>query len=141
VLTIPDNFADLYHLPMPVLNAIRSTIADHLPAQLEAPSKVSLFVYDNDTLVVHNFRDEQVSAGLVVPPGVERLTDVRTGERLTVQDRRGGQGNTSRVVARAASFTLPPHSFRALRMERSPVRQGQRNAQITAPASSRNGTT
>ena len=44
VLTIPENFADLYHYPALALNAIRSEITDHLPVQLEAPAKVSLFV-------------------------------------------------------------------------------------------------
>ena len=63
VLTIPENFSDLSNYPEPVLNAIRRVVAASLPVKLEAPGKVSLFVYDNGAFIVHNFRDEPVSVG------------------------------------------------------------------------------
>ncbi|MES2605574.1 MAG: hypothetical protein V4603_11600, partial [Pseudomonadota bacterium] len=44
VLAIPDNFADLYRLPSVVLTAIRQTLSQDLPAYLDAPGEVSLFV-------------------------------------------------------------------------------------------------
>jgi hypothetical protein len=55
VLTVPDNFADLYELPAPVLDHIRAAMSKGLPVRLTGPSRVSLFAYDNGTFVVHSF--------------------------------------------------------------------------------------
>jgi hypothetical protein len=65
VLVVPENFADFYHYPASALNEIRRVLTSQLPVRLEGPSKVALFVYDNGTAVVHNFRDEPVEATLV----------------------------------------------------------------------------
>jgi len=54
VLTIPDNFADLYALPAPALDHIRRVVTKGLPVRLQGPSRVSLFAYDNDTYVIHS---------------------------------------------------------------------------------------
>jgi hypothetical protein len=119
VLTIPENYADLYHYPEPVLNAIRATITSHVPVKLEAPGKVSLFVYDNGTFIAHNFRDESVKVTAVLDPKTGRVEDVTSREKLSLADRRGGagKGKPSAVIAKTVSFTLPPHSFRALRTQ------------------------
>ena len=116
VLVIPENFADLYELPEAVLNAIRATVTSHLPVKLEAPGKVSLFVYDNGTFVTHSFSDEPVKVTAVLDAKTARVEDAVTKEKLSVAERRGSSGkNQSAVVAKTVSFTLPPHSFRALR--------------------------
>jgi hypothetical protein len=116
VLTIPENFADLYALPAPVLNAFRRVIGRALPVQLEAPGKVSLFAYDNDTFVVHNFRDEPATARAIVRAGSTDLQDLVTGETLSLTrvetPARFGQPSAADA---AAEFVLPPHSFRAFR--------------------------
>jgi hypothetical protein len=118
VLTIPENFADLYRYPAAALNAIRSTLTDHLPVQLEAPSKVSLFVYDNSTFVVHNFRDEPVEVTAILDANSARMEDVLSKEAIRLRDRRGSQGinKPSIVVAKTATVSLPPHSFRGFRI-------------------------
>ena len=115
VLTIPENFADLSNYPEPVLNAIRRVITAALPVQLEAPGKVSLFVYDNGAFIVHNFRDEPVDAGLVLRAGVASLADLVTGEKLATTERKEPvrSGGAARSLP-VATFTLAPHSFRAL---------------------------
>lgn len=116
VLTIPENFADLYHYPQAALNAIRAVVASNLPVKLEAPSKVSLFLYDNGTAIVHNFNDEAVEVKLVFDPKTSQLENIASGEKLVLADRRGSAAqNTSTVVAKYATFSVPPHSFRALR--------------------------
>jgi hypothetical protein len=118
VLTIPENFADLYHIPEPALNAIRRHLTSHLPVQLDAPGKVSLFVYDNDTFVVENFRDESVSAGAVLGLNRTTIEDLISGEVLPTEERRAspGWGKPPVAINRAATFTVPPHSFRAFRV-------------------------
>jgi len=114
VLTIPENFSDLSSYPEPVLNAIRRVVTSALPVKLEAPGKVSLFVYDNNTFIVHNFRDEPVDAGVTLRAGITGLTDLKTGERLAVTERQQAArfGAPASSVS-AARFALPPHSFRA----------------------------
>jgi hypothetical protein len=97
-----------------VLNAIRRVVTTALPVKLEAPGKVSLFVYDNNTFIVHNFRDEPVSVGVALATGVGSLDDLASGEKLPTSERkeaaRFGMAATSTPVA---TFTLAPHSFRA----------------------------
>ncbi len=117
VLTIPDNFADLYHYPEAPLNALRIALAGHLPVVLEAPSKVSLFVYDNKTFVVHNFRDEATKIRLVVDPKANRFEEIESGARVRLADRRGNTAPNKPpvVIAKFAEIGLAPHSFRAFR--------------------------
>ena len=52
VLTVPDDFGNLYDYPAPALNEIRRHLCKDLDLYLEGPSKLSLFVYDNDTVIV-----------------------------------------------------------------------------------------
>ncbi len=119
VLTIPENFADLYHLPEPALNAIRRFITAHLPVQLEAPGKVSLYVYDNGTFIVENFRDEAVEAHAVLGLEHTKIEDIVSGEVIDTTERSMLQHwNKPPVpVGRAAAIQLPPHSFRAFRIK------------------------
>jgi len=46
LLTIPDNFIDLYHLPEPVITRIKQTLTADFPVMLEGPGYTSLFLYD-----------------------------------------------------------------------------------------------
>jgi len=62
VLSVPDNKDDLYNLPVGVLNKLKEFVAGNLPARLEAPAQVAMFQYDNDTLIVESFLDENVDA-------------------------------------------------------------------------------
>jgi hypothetical protein len=119
VLTIPENFADLYHYPEAVLNAIRRIITKHLPVRLEAPAKVSLFVYDNGTFIVENFRDEAVKAGVSLGLQVNQLWDIASHENIATTQRKEspGWGKPEVPVAKIAAFTVPPHSFRAFRID------------------------
>lgn len=71
VLTIPEDFSDLYEYPTQALNSIRTILGRDLKARLEGPSKVALFVYDNDKVIVESFRDEVCQATVVV--GTKRI--------------------------------------------------------------------
>jgi hypothetical protein len=117
VLTIPENFSDLSNYPQPVLDAIRRVIGAALPVKLEAPGKVSLFVYDNGTFIVHNFRDEPVNAAVSLRAGAT-LSDLATGEKLATTARaQAARFGAPAVQSAAARFALAPHSFRAFRIE------------------------
>ncbi len=114
VLTIPENFADLSNYPAPALNAIRRVITAALPVRLEAPGKVSLFVYDNGTFIVHNFRDEPVDAAVNLRAGIASMTDLLSGEKLAATERKDSpRFGAPPLPSSVAAFTIAPHSFRA----------------------------
>ena len=73
VLTIPDDMGNLYDYPAAALTEIRRVMSQDLDFYLDGPSKVSLFLYDNHTLIVENFNDEPVDIKLVCEP--DRLSE------------------------------------------------------------------
>ena len=86
VLTIPDDYGDLYYYPAGALNVIRRTMSKDVGAYIEGPSKVALFPYDNKTLVVENFNDNPVTLRIVVNSKVGSLQNLLTGEQLKPAD-------------------------------------------------------
>ncbi len=114
VLTIPDNFADLYNLPEGVLNKIRDTLSKHHFVRLYGPAKVSLFLYDNNTALVHSFRDESASVKLVAEKGKE-VKDILSGEMLKGRDVPGFWRQPS--TEKTFDLILKPHSYRVIKVE------------------------
>ncbi|HWL15371.1 MAG TPA: hypothetical protein VNR00_07185 [Opitutus sp.] len=112
VLTMPENFGDLYELPAPVLNVIRRTASKGLFVRIEGPSKLALLPYDNRAMIVQSFRDEPAEVRLVVGSEVTRLKNEITGEELTAQVERTGGGFMAPVEEqRVFTLTVKPHSF------------------------------
>lgn len=119
VLTIPENFSDLSELPAPVLNAIRARLTAHLPVQLEAPGRISLFTYDNGTFIVESFRDEPVDVAVTAGLDHAAIEDLLTNEVI--------KGETISIAARwtqsptphhnAMRFKLAPHSYRVFQLK------------------------
>jgi hypothetical protein len=113
VLTIPDNFNDLYKLPQDVLARIRGVLMQDMLVRLDAPPQVMLFLYDNDTCIVESFLDEPVDVGLVVRGETPGVTDAVSGEVLSgdpLQDWRGEPTGEARFET-----SIGPHSFRVFR--------------------------
>ena len=118
VLTIPDDFGNLYDYPAEALNVIRRTMSKDVGAYIEGPAKVALFPYDNKTLVVENFNDEAVTVAVVINSKVNSLRNLLTGE--TFQPKAESQ-RTSNRYARGRFFShdgatvfelkLPAHSY------------------------------
>ena len=73
VLTVPQAQGDLYAYPQPVLNTIRQLLGRELFVRLDAPSRVSLFVYDNDKFIVESFQETPVPNARVITD--ERITN------------------------------------------------------------------
>ena len=82
VLTIPDDFGNLYDYPAGALNVIRRAMSKDVGAYIEGPAKVALFPYDNRTMVVENFNDDAVSLRVVINSKVSVLRNLLTGEQL-----------------------------------------------------------
>lgn len=113
ILTVPDNFTDLYSLPARVLARISETVAKDLYVRMEAPAKVSLFVYDNDTFIVHSFLDEPADVRLVLDglfSGVMALSPESAGNAGIMSLSPESAGNAGVV-----DISIKPHSFRVFR--------------------------
>lgn len=119
ILTIPDNAADLYDLPVEVLNKIRQVMCRGLNVQIEGASQVSLYVYDNHTCVVESFLDKETEVKIVLPGGVGRITDLETKQFINGEVRKPGFSYIERVQQEKSvySFVVRPHSFRVFRLD------------------------
>lgn len=119
VLTIPDNPADLYRLPQGILNRIRDVLSgEDLKFRIEAPSKVSLFVYDNDSFIVESFLPEETIVRVVAGPGVTSITDLQTQEVINSNDRAASR-IWGRKVEEKSGFNVivRPHSYRVFQAD------------------------
>ena len=106
VMTIPDDYGNLYDLPEGVLNAYRRILSQDLDMYIEGPAKVSLFLYDNGTFIVESFRDEPVTIRLVTNKKIEAVKDMLKGtlvEKLPENQR----DHANRYL-----ITLMPHSYK-----------------------------
>jgi hypothetical protein len=112
VLTIPDNFTDLYEIPEPALNAIRSYVMTDFPVRLDAPAKVSLFAYDNGSFIVESFRDEPTDVTILLPEG-SALTNLVTGDHPAALPPAKPQRGIYPPQTRGNAFRvhLQPHSY------------------------------
>lgn len=119
ILTIPDNFSDLYSLPAEVLNKIREVMCMPLKVQLEGPSQVSLYVYDNNTCIVESFQDKETEVKLVTLKQYRRITDLGNHQVVTGETRKPGFSYIERNKPERSVYPLviKPHSFRVLRFE------------------------
>lgn len=119
VLTVPDNFNDLYRLPQGVLTALRSYIGEGLAETMDAPSQVSLMEYDNHTFVVQSFRDEPVTVTVSVAGNAKELRNLATGRTVqaslpsSAPDRREDGGTPGAPQRASFQIELLPHSFQA----------------------------
>ena len=136
ILTIPDNFNDLYSLPVKVLSRISETIVNEMYIRLESPSKVSLFVYDNDTFIVHSFRDEPADLRLVLDESIHSVKDLFPEEAKVPENYfffGAGKHEATKEIYDAAELpgffgrktskksvdiTVKPHSYKVFRCQR-----------------------
>ena len=120
VLTIPDNFADLYHYPPEVWKAIKQILMKNIFVRVDGPTGIALFVYDNHTFIVHSFRDESSDVRIILDPECTKLHDLESGEVLSVSEHiqpllfRGRQFGEDKA---AFDTQIKPHSYRVFRSE------------------------
>ena len=115
ILTIPDNFTDLYELPAETLNAIRSYVLGNFPVRVEGPAKVCLFAYDNGTFIVESFRDAPADVQ-VLATNASSLSDLVSGEKLTGTSHKGR--HPAEPATTAFTMTLAPQSYRVFQIGR-----------------------
>lgn len=115
VLTIPDNFNDLYALPSGVTGAIKNYLMRGFPVRLDGPAQVALFAYDNHTFIVESYLDTPADVTISVTRSFSRLKNLVSGDDLDGQPRKGNNADEKRA---AFKIHLPPHSYEVFRMER-----------------------
>ena len=115
ILNIPDNFDDLYALPLEVLTRIKEIVTNDLFVRLESPAQVALFVYDNDTFIVESFLDNDMDTQMVLDDRFTQIRDILSGEVFFSADL-PNKGNHSKGKTGYA-VSISPHSFRVFRAE------------------------
>ncbi len=108
VLTIPDNFGDLYKLPEDVINMLKNIIMKDIYVSTESISRISLFVYDNNTFIIHSFLPHREEVKIVIKGKADELTEL-TGNRVLEGVRHGNRTEFS--------FSINPHSYQVFRVE------------------------
>jgi hypothetical protein len=117
VLTIPENFNDLYLLPAPVLAQIRRYVMGDFPVSIDAPGKVSLMAYDNDTFVVESYRDEPVKVTVTAAGTLAHIRDLASGTEVVGSPVPQWRGRTT-TPRTTFQIEVPPHSFVAFEEEK-----------------------
>jgi hypothetical protein len=118
VLTIPDNFADLYYYPPEVWKVIKQTLMQNTFVRIDGPTGIALFTYDNHTFVVHSFRDEAADIRIILDPQYSELLDLSSGEVVSVSERIkpvlffGRQFGEDKA---GFDTQIKPHSYRVFR--------------------------
>jgi hypothetical protein len=115
VLTVPENPNDLYSLPQPVLTSIRHYAMEGFPVQIDAPSQVSLFAYDNGTLVVESYLGEPAQVTVSALGNYAKLRNLATGETV---EGKPAVGKANAPARTEFGVAIPPHSFVAFAIER-----------------------
>ena len=118
VLTIPENFSDFYNYPEEVLNQIRELVNSSFDLTINGPSKVSLFLYDNDTFVVESFNDNPVEIEVVMTEKVKSITNISTGEKLKMEviPEVKFWGRVFAPEKYSYTVQLPTHSFKGFKI-------------------------
>jgi hypothetical protein len=119
ILTVPENFSDLYNLPNEALNIIRKACGSKMKVSIEGPGKISLFVYDNNTCIVESFLDDATTVNIVTAKPYKTLTEITSGEKINGTERPAQiRWNLPRNDgSNVFSISLKPHSFRVFRFQ------------------------
>lgn len=119
VLTIPDDFGNLYDYPEGALNVIRATASKDVGYYIEGPAKVALFPYDNNTFIVENFNDDAVEINIAMNDKIAEIVNISTGEKISpspVPESRGWRRQES--AATKFKVSLPAHSYATFTFEK-----------------------
>lgn len=80
VLNIPDEYGALEKMPREVIDEIRRLLTQDLFVNVKGSVPFGLFVYDNDTLIIHSFSARSNRYEVLVDQKYTKLIDVETGE-------------------------------------------------------------
>ena len=115
VLTIPDNFNDLYSYPPSVVSTLKEAVLGDFPVRIEGPNKISLFVYDNHTFVIESYLDHPAAVTVSITEGIAKIIDIETGTTIIGEAaaQRRGRPMSASVPRLNFQITIQPHSYAA----------------------------
>jgi hypothetical protein len=118
ILTVPDNFSDLYSFPPAVVSSIKNFVLGDFPVRLDGPNEVSLFAYDNHTFVVESYLDHPVTVAVSITGDTARIRNLDSGDMIAGQaatPQRGFGGFMLQAGPSRLNFqiSLQPHSYAA----------------------------
>jgi hypothetical protein len=117
IWTIPDNFNDLYNLPVPVTMAIKNYVMRGFPVRLDGPSQVALFAYDNNTFIVESYLPTETDVTVSVAGEFSNLRNLVTGGEITAEA--SGEGRWQSSGNRVSFHVhLLPHSYSVFAAEK-----------------------
>jgi hypothetical protein len=119
IVSIPDNFGDLYNVPAEVWTRIKEILMNNLYVRVESPTQVALFVYDNNTFIVESFLPESADIQIVIDKNRKQLQDVQSGELLsgTLHETVQRWGEPRRDDKMVFQTKIKAHSYRVFRCE------------------------
>ena len=111
--TIPDNFNDLYRMPVAVTSAVKNYVMRGFPVRVDGPAQVALFAYDNNTFIIESFLPFETDVKISVAGASTKLRNLVTGEILTGQPPAQGFRQRQAATERRIFFSahLLPHSY------------------------------
>jgi hypothetical protein len=120
VWTIPDNFNDLYRLPVEVTTALKNYVMRSFPVRLDGPARIALFAYDNNTFIVESYLPDEANVKVSLGEGGAKLRNIVTGEILSGKPpaqsfRRRQAAGEARLVF---DMKIPPHSYKVFAVEK-----------------------
>jgi len=119
VLTIPENEIDLYSFPTEVLSRLKEILTPHMPALLESSGYNSLFVYDNNTVIVESFKNEKQQVKLRLADGFTKVRDLISGMEISGEKKEYFQGRRKPPLTKiVVNLDLKPHSYLVLQLEK-----------------------
>lgn len=110
IVTVPDDFGDLYHYPKEVLKCIRKAFAPDALITLENESKIGLFVYDNGTFIVESFLPYFQDVTLTIGRPEANLINLANGREI--------EGTTVKGKT-TVTFNIPPAAYRMFKINGS----------------------
>lgn len=125
ILTVPDNFNDLYALPPRVTSAFKNYLMRGFPVRLDGPARVALFSYDNRTFIVESYLDTPTDVTVSANGNVTELKNLMTGDDLDGQVSSLPRWRRDGDYEERTSFKvhLLPHSYEVFGMQEQ-VAQG-----------------
>jgi hypothetical protein len=120
IWTIPDNFNDLYRLPVAVTSALKNYVMRGFPVRVDGPAQVALFAYDNNTFIVESFLPSETDVKISVAGNGAKLRNLVTGEILTAQPQPQGFRGRPATGDPQTTFNahLLPHSYAGFAVEK-----------------------
>ncbi len=110
ILNLPENFADLYKLPLEVIRGINKHLSMGQRVYLGCEPKFNLFAYDNNVYGIESYRPMASTAQVIVRGACKGLRDLETGKVYTdclPLATPHCRGDATTVIDEPAEFAFP----------------------------------